>query len=82
MMRRIAVAWFTLLVLSPALAEDPVLSPETLTRWRHYLSPTKEEWAFREIPWRATFSGAVREARENRMPVLLWAMNGHPLGCT
>jgi hypothetical protein len=24
----------------------------------------------------------VKEAQEKDRPILLWAMNGHPLGCT
>ena len=62
--------------------EEPRLTPATLNEWRRYLAPSAEELSFREIPWHAGLRSAVREARLRGMPVLLWAMNGHPLGCT
>ena len=51
-------------------------------RWRSLIVPTAEESAWREIPWRAALWDAVIEARAKELPVLLWAMNGHPLACT
>lgn len=44
--------------------------------------PSGEEEAWREIPWRATFWDGVVDANELDRPVLLFAMNGHPFGCT
>lgn len=38
--------------------------------------------AWRSIGWRADLASAVLEASKARRPILLWAMNGHPLGCT
>ncbi len=35
-----------------------------------------------EIQWRSTLAAGVREASAAHKPILLWAMNGHPLGCT
>lgn len=55
--------------------------------WEHYAEvrdhvlPTVEEERWTEIPWRQTFWEGVQDARERDRPVLLWAMNGHPLGC-
>ncbi|MCB9881642.1 MAG: hypothetical protein H6832_10665 [Planctomycetes bacterium] len=50
---------------------------ESLVR---YLRPAPR--AEEDIAWRATFGAAIREASQQKKPVLLWAMNGHPLGCT
>jgi len=44
--------------------------------------PDPAETEYGSIRWRARFHEAVAEATERRLPVLLWAMNGHPLGCT
>ncbi len=44
--------------------------------------PSAEEHEFLEIPWRAALWDALVEADAAERPVLLWAMNGHPLGCT
>lgn len=44
------------------------------------VAPGKERWA--EIPWETDLSAArARSAREGR-PLLMWVMDGHPLGCT
>jgi hypothetical protein len=44
--------------------------------------PGSDELAWRAIPWRATLRAGLQDATEERKPVLLWAMNGHPLGTT
>ena len=44
--------------------------------------PRSRRSAYLEIPWRESFYIAINEARETDRPILLWAMNGHPLGCT
>ena len=62
--------------------EAHTLAPDSLDRWLTYLLPGEDEVAWLEIPWRATLWEAVRVAHEQQRPVLLWAMNGHPLGCT
>ena len=65
------------------LAEEPELLTEgTYAQVRDHVLPSAEELAFRERGWRPTFWEAVVEAQRRRTPILLWAMNGHPLGCT
>lgn len=54
----------------------------TVAAWRHFLQPTEEELAWRRIPWLSTFGDGLTEARQARRPLLLWVMNGHPLGAT
>lgn len=44
--------------------------------------PPAAEREWRDIPWRAQFGKAMLEADAADRPVLLWAMNGHPLGQT
>lgn len=73
------------ILLGALLAALPVLphrDDDDLDRMLAAIVPASEELAFREIPWRPTFWDGVVEAREQDRPVLLWAMNGHPLGCT
>ena len=50
--------------------------------WRDFIKPTKEEMAWSEIPWETTFYDGLIESNKEQKPVLLWVMNGHPLGCT
>jgi hypothetical protein len=71
------------LALGLLLAQEvPRLAGRTLAEWRERIEPAAEELVWAEIPWRPTFLEAVEEARTARKPVLLWAMIGHPLGCT
>lgn len=64
------------------LGAPPELNDRTYEHWRDYVRPSAEEQCFLEIPWRESFFAAVNEAQETDRPILLWAMNGHPLGCT
>lgn len=57
------------------------LRGRTLEQWRAVIEPTREELAWTAIPWRASFWSALVEAQTSERPILLWAMNGHPLGC-
>ena len=60
----------------------PALTEATFEALRDAILPSAQERAFEAVGWRPSFGEAVREARELDRPVLLWAMNGHPLGCT
>ena len=80
-----ALGWLALLTTGGAGPAPPVaaeLSPETFARWRDYVRPSDDERSWQEIPWRTSFWRGVLDAQRERKPVLLWAMNGHPLGCT
>jgi hypothetical protein len=73
---------FALLVGSLALAVAPDLNDDTFESLCDAICQREEELAFLKIGWHESFYSAVNEARETNRPVLLWAMNGHPLGCT
>lgn len=60
----------------------PELSDEDVPRWRALVEPSEEERAFETIPWLASFAEGLRAAEAAGKPLLFWAMNGHPLGCT
>jgi len=70
-----------LLHLSP---QNPAPEPtaKNLSEWLTFIQPAESELAYREIGWRNALSPAVAEARKLGRPILLWTMNGHPLGCT
>lgn len=66
----------------PAKAEPPKdgeLTEVTYETWRDHVLPRGWELNFQKIEWRTSFWEAVIEANEKDMPVLMWAMNGHPL---
>ncbi len=73
---------FALLAGSLVLAAAPELNDGTFDSLRDAIRPRDEELAFLKIGWHESLSSAVNEAREANRPILLWAMNGHPLGCT
>ena len=64
------------------LGQVPELNDQSFERWRDHVRPQAKEASYLEIPWRESFYVAINEARETDKPILLWAMNGHPLGCT
>lgn len=51
-------------------------------RWRDHILPTEAETAWERIPWIPSFAGGILASDERSQPLLLWVMNGHPLGCT
>lgn len=68
----------------PAAPVDPVPVLDASTfgaHWQHVV-PTDEEMQWRAIPWLGTLAEAVVQAHAQDKPILLWAMNGHPLACT
>ena len=54
-------------------AENPL-------RWLSHIRPKATEVG--GIAWLPSLWDAVEASHEKRRPILLWAMNGHPLGCT
>ncbi len=60
----------------------PVLDDSTFDgHWQHVV-PTAAELEWRRIPWLAQLADGVVAAQQSDRPILLWAMNGHPLACT
>ena len=60
------------------------LTPDAknLATWADFIRPNADELKYESIGWRNAFWPAVQEARKLGRPILLWTMNGHPLGCT
>ncbi len=42
----------------------------------------KSDALWRTIPWRTSLLEAQKAAAEENKPIFIWAMDGHPLGCT
>ena len=64
--------------LGPALN----LTDQNWLRWRDHLRPQASELAFERIDWLPSFGAGLLRADAEAKPLLLWVMNGHPLGCT
>ena len=69
-----------LLAITAPQALEP--NAENFRQWLTFIQPDAKEQAYKEIDWRVKFWDAVTEAKELGRPILLWTMNGHPLGCT
>jgi hypothetical protein len=67
-------------VLAPQ-APPPVPTAKDYVEWSAKIEPDQKELAYLRVGWRGKFWPAVEEARELGRPLLLWTMNGHPLGC-
>jgi hypothetical protein len=72
------------LLALPVAAGDPPpqLTWDTFEAVRDQVLPKPSEVKWRDIPWRSDLGRAVAEAARKQVPVLVWAMNGDPLGCT
>ena len=45
------------------------------------LQPAPDE-PWRTIPWKIALLNAQQTAAKEKKPIFIWAMDGHPLGCT
>ena len=77
---------FTLIVAACAWHPPTVLADDGLTEaefedLHKSLKPTGDE-PWRTIPWRVSVLDAQRAAAAQQKPIFIWAMDGHPLGCT
>jgi hypothetical protein len=70
------------LVLAVAAGPPAELNDQSYAQWRDQIRPKSAELCFATVPWLPTFWEAVTAAHAEDKPILLWAMNGHPLACT
>jgi hypothetical protein len=71
-----------LLLLALGVQQPEVPDASNYERWLTFIQPDAKEQAYKEVDWRTQLWPAVQEARTLGRPILLWTMNGHPLGCT
>ena len=69
-------------VATAVLAQQHEPTEDNFQRWKGYLQQSSQEQKWQEISWHAVFWEGVQHARAQDKPILLWVMNGHPLGCT
>jgi hypothetical protein len=46
------------------------------------IKPAKDEDKWAQVPWQVDLWEARKAAAAQGKPILLWEMDGHPLGCT
>jgi len=71
-------------VVTPAMDDLPPteLNDATFARWGDWIRPKPTEVCFETVNWLPAFWDGVIAAQKQDKPILLWAMNGHPLACT
>ncbi|MFT5467366.1 MAG: hypothetical protein ACI8UO_002470, partial [Verrucomicrobiales bacterium] len=57
------------------------LDETTFEKLHAELQPDMTE-PWRQIPWKISVLDAQRIAAREGKPIFIWAMDGHPLGCT
>ena len=68
-------------ILDGATARAENLTEEKFHELLKELRSTDDE-LWRSIAWRIDLLEAQRDAVNERKPIFIWAMDGHPLGCT
>jgi hypothetical protein len=66
--------------VSRSFAEE-VLTEQRFHQLHKQLQPAADE-LWRTIPWRTSLLAAQQRAIAEKKPIFIWAMDGHPLGCT
>ena len=79
---RIALA-ATLLILGlaarPGAADDVKI--QDLDSLKKLIKPRVEETKWEEIPWMVDLWDARKKAAQTGKPIMLWEMDGNPMGC-
>ena len=65
----------------PSAVFSEELTRSEFRRLHQQLLPAPDE-PWRTIPWHISLLEAQRVAAEAGKPIFIWAMDGHPLGCT
>jgi hypothetical protein len=72
-----SIAWLMSCPIS--FANDEITADE-FRKLHAELVPGEETW--KTIPWQTDLLAAQRLAVEKKKLIFIWAMDGHPLGCT
>ena len=64
-----------------ATAAEPI-PPASFDKLHALIAPDAGEDQWARIPWRTSLWQARIDAARDGKPILLWEMDGHPLGCT
>jgi hypothetical protein len=82
-MRLLHASLLFAVLLGPGLARaaDPIPADQ-FDRLHRLIKPEPGEDRWASVPWRTSLWEARQEASRLGKPLLLWEMDGHPLGCT
>jgi hypothetical protein len=74
-------------VLVAARAQDKqavpqTLNDETFNHWRGFIHPSAAESAWERPGWQTSLWAGLARAQEQKRPLVVWFMTGHPCGMT
>lgn len=69
-------------MFDPDLRSETAIDSESAAAMLRFIRPRPEELSWQAIPWQTSIPEALAIAARDRKPVLLWTMNGNPLGLT
>jgi hypothetical protein len=79
--RLLALAFVSLGIDGIVHSADPI-KPDQFGKLQALIKPSAGEDKWAEIPWGTSLWEARKQAAKEGKPILLWEMDGHPLGCT
>lgn len=76
-----AACVFLLMIMPVSVAHAEDFTEKEFQKLCRQLKPSADE-AWRTIPWKISLLDAQKTAAQEKKPIFIWAMDGHPLGCT
>lgn len=70
-----------LITIPSSVVRADDLDEAEFRRLHEELQPDQDS-PWRSIPWKISLLEAQRVAAAEQKPIFIWAMDGHPLGCT
>ena len=62
--------------------QESELTDTNFAKWRDRIKAKESELRWQDLPWLTSFHEGLHQAAAKDKPLVLWVMNGHPLGCT
>jgi hypothetical protein len=62
-------------------AEPPALTLDQFPKLHALIKPDTQVEKWQQVPWQSNLWEARKQAAREGKPILLWEMDGHPLGC-
>ncbi|MDQ3621768.1 MAG: hypothetical protein M3463_04665 [Verrucomicrobiota bacterium] len=78
----LSIATAVLLLDGAVFGSEPAPDVESFRRLHSLIKPKASEESWIRIPWMTSLWEARERAAAEGKPILLWEMDGHPLGCT
>ena len=82
MKRTVSLAALALAAVVAPLGGAEPIGRDQVAKLQALIKPATGEERWQQIPWQVDLWKARTKAGAEGKPILLWEMDGHPLGCT